>query len=163
MNFSTIVYIKICCPLVAKLRKLKLFRMAFQVDLPYYTQGPVIVTPPSILITVNSTGMFQKNWKFDDIFLLILFADFMKFIIIFPCKICLKLIFKRLVQIFIAFSRIGLGENIPDFGSVIPGSNNPYGTNQFFGKFSMLNVWPLLIEWICTIRTKTSKKTVNWS
>ena len=53
--------------------------------------------------------------------------------------------FKRPDQKFIAFSRIGLGANMPDFGSIIPGSNPP-GTHQFFDKFFMMHVWTLLIE-----------------
>ena len=53
--------------------------------------------------------------------------------------------FKRPDQKFIAFSRIGLGANIPDFESVIPGSN-PCGTHQFVDKSFILHVWTLLIE-----------------
>ena len=36
---------------------------------------------------------------------------------------------------------------MPDFGSIIPGSNPP-GTHQFFDKFFMMHVWTLLIELI---------------
>ena len=79
------------------------------------------------------------------IFFLILFVNFIKFIIILPCKKGLKFEFKRPDQISIAFSRNGLGANIPDFGSVIPGSNS-IRTHQFFDKFFRLHAWLLLIE-----------------
>ena len=53
--------------------------------------------------------------------------------------------FKRPRQKFIVFSRIGLGANMLDFGSVVLGSN-PSGTHQFFDKFFMMHLWMLLLN-----------------